>query len=266
MARFVKIRAAFLSGFSPSLYLRHTTRFSSIPNRRSSRLELRSFIGQHSKLFCSSSPLPSLSSPSPPSPLMAAVPRIKVLTEDDEDYPEYPWIEGVERLERYDTGGYHPVMIGDLLHQRYKIVDKLGFGGYSTIWLAQDTKLNRYVAVKVSVSSWLPHEIKALQVLSTPSPAHPGRAMVPSILDIFEVHGPNGTHSCYTTDIARCSLERASFCCLFSLEVTRALIYGLTMAVAYTHSQGYAHGGLLTSSFLVLSGISLSRFFSNAPF
>ena len=49
---------------------------------------------------------------------------------------EYRWIDGVERLELYEPGGYHPVMIDDLLHNRYRVVDKLGFGGYSTIWLA----------------------------------------------------------------------------------------------------------------------------------
>jgi hypothetical protein len=37
-----------------------------------------------------------------------------------------------------DTRGYHPVMVGDMLKDRYHIVDKLGFGGYSTVWLAQD--------------------------------------------------------------------------------------------------------------------------------
>lgn len=46
---------------------------------------------------------------------------------------EYHWIDGVERLEMYELGGYHPVMIDDLLHDRYRIVDKLGYGGYSTI-------------------------------------------------------------------------------------------------------------------------------------
>ncbi|KAK1144165.1 hypothetical protein N8T08_005829 [Aspergillus melleus] len=54
---------------------------------------------------------------------------------------KYNWIDGTESLEKYRPGGYHPVMIGDILHGRYRIVDKLGFGGYSTIWLAQDSRL-----------------------------------------------------------------------------------------------------------------------------
>src|SRR4051812_7148604 len=37
---------------------------------------------------------------------------------------QYNWIDGVERLELYEPGGYHPVVINDLLHHRYRIVDK----------------------------------------------------------------------------------------------------------------------------------------------
>lgn len=70
-----------------------------------------------------------------------------------DDQIEYNWIDGVERLEKHVPGGYHPAMIGDLLDGRYRIVDKLGFGGYSTIWLCQDIRLRRYVAVKVGIST-----------------------------------------------------------------------------------------------------------------
>jgi hypothetical protein len=51
---------------------------------------------------------------------------------------QYNWIDGAESLEKYKPGGYHPIMIGDILHKRYRVVDKLGFGGYSTVWLAHD--------------------------------------------------------------------------------------------------------------------------------
>ncbi|OKP14466.1 hypothetical protein PENSUB_14078 [Penicillium subrubescens] len=46
-------------------------------------------------------------------------------------------------------------MIGDVLHDRYHIVDKLGFGGYSTVWLARDSHLQRYVAVKINAAMLL---------------------------------------------------------------------------------------------------------------
>lgn len=36
------------------------------------------------------------------------------------------------------TGGYHPVEIGDLYSNRYTVVRKLGWGHFSTVWLAKD--------------------------------------------------------------------------------------------------------------------------------
>lgn len=44
----------------------------------------------------------------------------------------------VEWIEDYRPGGYHPVMLGDLFNDKYKVIRKLGYGGYSTVWLAQD--------------------------------------------------------------------------------------------------------------------------------
>ena len=37
-------------------------------------------------------------------------------------------------------GGYHPVKIGDLFHNRYHVVRKLGWGHFSTVWLCWDLK------------------------------------------------------------------------------------------------------------------------------
>lgn len=158
---------------------------------------------------------------------------------------EYNWIIGVETLEEYQPGGYHPVMIGDVLHNRYRIVDKLGHGGYSTVWLARDTALKRYIALKVNTADAHPREATVLGALSKPSSSPPthGRSLIPVVFDEFEIQGPNGTHACYTTAPAQCNVREISFSRLFPLDVARALCYGLTQAVAYTHSHGYVHGG-----------------------
>ncbi len=45
----------------------------------------------------------------------------------------YHWVDGVEDLETYVPGGFHPTHLGDELSDgRYRIIHKLGFGGYST--------------------------------------------------------------------------------------------------------------------------------------
>ena len=168
--------------------------------------------------------------------------------QSDTEHPriKYNWIDGAENLEKYKPGGYHPILIGDVLHNRYRIVDKLGFGGYSTVWLAQDTHQQEYVAIKIGVSESrsLSQELKCLRALSAPSePVHPGREAIPVPLDEFELRGPNGVHPCYTMTPARCDLREVSYSHLFPLDVARALVGGLTRAISYKHSCGYVHGG-----------------------
>ena len=43
-------------------------------------------------------------------------------------------------------------MIGKTIHH-YQFLEKLGAGGMGEIWKAQDTRLNRFVAVKVLTSA-----------------------------------------------------------------------------------------------------------------
>jgi serine/threonine-protein kinase SRPK3 len=40
----------------------------------------------------------------------------------------------------YRPGGFHPVHIGDVFGNRYKVLRKLGYGLYSTVWLVRDMK------------------------------------------------------------------------------------------------------------------------------
>ncbi|PQE21276.1 CMGC SRPK kinase protein [Rutstroemia sp. NJR-2017a WRK4] len=167
----------------------------------------------------------------------------------------YNWIKDVEALGGYTPGGYHPTMIGDILHDRYHIVDKLGFGGYSTVWLAQDTHLKRYVAVKVNMAGTPSRETRVLKALSAPLPpsslAQSGRELVPVLLDEFEIQSPNGKHTCYTMTPAQCNFREISFSRLFPLEVARALSYGLVKTVAYIHSQGFVHGDIHLNNVLI---------------
>ena len=44
-----------------------------------------------------------------------------------------------EKLWKYRPGGFHPVCLNDTFKNgRYKVRHKLGWGGYSTVWLAKD--------------------------------------------------------------------------------------------------------------------------------
>ena len=45
-----------------------------------------------------------------------------------------------ESLQKYSPGGYHPTRLGEVFDGKYHVVRKLGYGQYSTMWLARDTK------------------------------------------------------------------------------------------------------------------------------
>ena len=64
-----------------------------------------------------------------------------------------------DRRVRNHSTRYHPCHIGEVLISRYVLVQKLGWGHFSTVWLAKDFKYNNYVAVKIMKSS--PHYLEA---------------------------------------------------------------------------------------------------------
>ncbi|CAK0869946.1 unnamed protein product, partial [Prorocentrum cordatum] len=44
-----------------------------------------------------------------------------------------------EGVDQYKKGGYHVVNIGEVYNSRYRVVAKLGWGHFSTVWLCEDT-------------------------------------------------------------------------------------------------------------------------------
>ena len=46
----------------------------------------------------------------------------------------------MEAQTEYRVGGFHPIELGDVLNTRYRVVRKLGYGRYSTVWLVEDNQ------------------------------------------------------------------------------------------------------------------------------
>ncbi|KAH7154355.1 kinase-like domain-containing protein [Fusarium sp. MPI-SDFR-AT-0072] len=138
---------------------------------------------------------------------------------------------------------YHPICIGDHLTDRYRVVHKLGYGSFSTIWLARDEIASKYVAVKVGIANSDQWEVDIMRHLSHPSHEfeHYGKGCILPILDHFCVTGPNRNHPCFVTALARCSLRDAQDAAnsyMFQLPVARSIAVQMVNAVAYIHSQG----------------------------
>lgn len=56
---------------------------------------------------------------------------------------EFYWNGECEDLREYKPGGYYPLYLGDILHSRYHILNKLGYGSFGTVWLAEDKTMNK---------------------------------------------------------------------------------------------------------------------------
>uniref|UniRef100_A0AAZ3SPP0 non-specific serine/threonine protein kinase n=1 Tax=Oncorhynchus tshawytscha TaxID=74940 RepID=A0AAZ3SPP0_ONCTS len=106
----------------------------------------------------------------------------------------------------YCRGGYHHVKIGDLFNGRYHVIRKLGWGHFSTVWLAWDIQGKRFVAMKVVKSAehyteTALDEIKLLRSVRNTDQNDPSREKVVQLLDNFKISGMNGSHVCMVFEV-----------------------------------------------------------------
>ncbi|KAL9125046.1 MAG: hypothetical protein Q9217_005697 [Psora testacea] len=162
----------------------------------------------------------------------------------------YHWQEEVENLEAYCSGGYHPIELGDEFCQgRYRIVHKLGYGSFSTVWLARDSTADRYVSLKVIAAnaSERSSEAEVLNSIHHNTLHHLGRRFILSLLDEFLVSGPNGKHRCLVSEALGPTVldVKESFNCdLLPLNIARRVTVQLALGLADIHSCGIVHGDI----------------------
>lgn len=136
---------------------------------------------------------------------------LSIINSDDDDDEEEEQNQSPKRAEEdpvdYKPGGYHPAYIGESYKDgRYILVRKLGWGHFSTVWLAKDTKLNIHVAMKVVRSAQgyretAVDEIKLLTKINITDKTHPGHQYLIKLLDYFDHIGENGTHICIVFEV-----------------------------------------------------------------
>ena len=189
-----------------------------------------------------------------------------------------------EPQSRYARGGYHPVSVGELYNNSYKVVRQLGWGQYSTVWLMNDTRLvplhlykyfrfwfiylasfrdNKLVAMKVMVGDMTCPEVRGgwdelgnLMTLRVTNPQAPGFGHVChcQLLDSFTHEGPNGNHTCLIIeamnlsmfDVFRSSGRGVSL----PLPLVKRVCSHILLALQYMHEEcGIVHTGELNLSF-----------------
>lgn len=162
-------------------------------------------------------------------------------------------LEQLEPRDRQDTedpgeyryGGYHPVQIGDVFNKRYRVVSKLGWGYFATVWLCVDLRSGRRVAVKVLKSG--PgfaqagqDEVALLRCAGGSTGRCPYSQRIVRLLDEFKVAGVNGVHMCVVLELLGLDLRTLLLCCGnpgLPRPVVKKVLTQVLQGLAYLHCQ-----------------------------
>ncbi|KAJ7983018.1 hypothetical protein DFH06DRAFT_978067 [Mycena polygramma] len=169
----------------------------------------------------------------------------------------YPYLFGLpdeyeettEQIIRYHPGGLHPVHLDDRFASpgpdcnQYRILHKLGFGSYSSVWFGQNVALpNRGVVLKFIAAQCTgkTNEVEINKHLASRSNDELGFRNFLFCHDTFQVDGPNGIHNVIVSDLAillsRLPLRSVEF---DELDIVRQIFRG----VSILHKHGVVHRG-----------------------
>jgi hypothetical protein len=152
------------------------------------------------------------------------------LEENAEDMRRY-WYEPL----------YYPMRIGQVLDQRYRIEHKLGHGGFSTVWMAHDSRTQTDVALKVlGVTASQTNTEIAMHREIRQRVTDTSRFLLSQ--HTFSLSGPMGTHRVLVFPLQGPNLQR----CFFSMSLASRMSIAeqVLKALESLHNGNIVHRGL----------------------
>lgn len=177
----------------------------------------------------------------------------------------------------YKPGGYHPVKLCDefgLDKDRYRVLRKLGWGHFSTVWLAESQTLGQYVALKIvklgkNYLEAAADEIRILRGLQKNGP-HKATNVV-TLLDNFSFTGPNGVHAVMIFELMGENMlhliykhkaprkVKPSRLLLLPMPMVKLIVHQLLLSVDNMHRNGVIHTDLKPENILLTHEGELSE-------
>jgi serine/threonine protein kinase len=181
-----------------------------------------------------------------------------------EDYDPY------ESMQKYRPGGFYPILLGKHLETHgfcFHIINKLGSGGHSTVWLANETQSGRWVSLKICDSDSSTEKDWNRENLMTSYISNRAKLDRQPIANIdmrgfsfagedngvggwasFHFEGPNGFHLSLVSDVYGPSLwEVVDAAAMENKDYGpgwhRSVAKNAARALAYLHSGNIIHGG-----------------------
>ncbi|RDX87162.1 hypothetical protein CR513_31398, partial [Mucuna pruriens] len=198
-----------------------------------------------------------------------------------------------EGFDSYRKGGYHAVRVADhFAAGRYIAQRKLGWGQFSTVWLAYDTKTSgwprriqthsnepfmcmttifmdprlSYVALKIqkSAAQFVQAALHEIEVLSSIVDRDPSNSkFVIQLIDHFKHVGPNGQHLCMVLEFLGDSLLRLIRYNRYKglpLSKVREICKCVLIGLDYLHTDlGILHTDLKPENILLCSTIDPAK-------
>ncbi|KKZ62424.1 hypothetical protein EMCG_03164 [[Emmonsia] crescens] len=142
---------------------------------------------------------------------------------------------------------FYPMILGEVINEKYKVVAKLGFGSASTIWCCRDLATNTYAALKIYAHDLVAEDeidnesaiYKHLNTMGNPN--HPGKAYIRTIQDSFSITSRAGNHhKCLVHEVLSndiLSLRYTRPDCKLPEVMLKQILIHLLLALDFLHSE-----------------------------
>ncbi|EZF32962.1 CMGC/SRPK protein kinase [Trichophyton interdigitale MR816] len=148
----------------------------------------------------------------------------------------------------YNPASFYPAKPGEVLVKKFQLLNKIGWGSQSTVWLARNISRNKWqseqiVAVKITNNTNIEEAEREKEIeyhIAHLNPEHRGHLILRTCLDAFELIGPKGKHMCLVYEPMREPLwifQKRFISRQIPLPIAKTYIFFLLVGLDYLHSE-----------------------------